>query len=135
MKQPGWEDVGMIHPSFESDHPFLRGCEKPYFPVSFCEFTAPMIRMETLKEVGLLDEDMPYFGMDIDLSARMKEKSWTCAVSNCRINHVYLYKSQPEMISTIRLALRQLYTKSTYDKLAVKWGENWRNKICKDGNC
>ena len=124
-----------IHPGFNSDHPHIRQGQL-LRDVPFVEWTAPFIRMSALEDVGLLDEQMPYVGFDIDWSYRAKQFGWILAADGVnRVEHTYLYRHAPERISEIRASLRTVYLQSTYDRLAQKWGDNWMEKLCVSKTC
>ena len=127
--------VAAIHPRFESSHSFITN-PKGNDIVPFVELTAPLFRMEALRDVGLMDELMPYWGMDADWGCRAKEKGYDCAVTAfARIEHTYLHHSQPYPISKIRAALRSLYDEQTQNRLIEKHGTEWKQKICPNGGC
>lgn len=128
-------NIAAIHPAFNSSHPFLRNPQWANETVNFVEYTAPLIRVEALKKIGLLDELMPYWGFDIDWSARAHEKGFVLAASPARIEHTYLHQSQPYSISKIRAALRSLYGEQTRNRLIEKYGTDWKQKICPNGGC
>lgn len=128
-------NVAAVHPKFTSDHPHIRNA-KGRDIVPFVEWTAPMVRMSAMWEVGLLDEQLPYVGQDIDWSYRAKQKGFELMVDgHATVQHTYLYMNQPEPISRIRAALRGLYMDSTYAHLAAKYGQDWKQIICPTQTC
>jgi hypothetical protein len=131
-----YDDVAAIHPKFISDHLHIRNPKgRDYVP--FVEWTAPMVRMSAIWEVGLLDEQLPYWGQDIDWSYRAKEKGWQLMVDGfSTVQHTYLrHMQQPEPITQIRGALRNLYNQSTEKRLMEKYGVEWRKVICPTNSC
>jgi GT2 family glycosyltransferase len=123
------EDTAAVHPKFASDHPHIaspRGVQD----VPFVEWTAPMIRVEALREVGLLDEDMPYVGMDLDWSYRAREIGWKLrATAGAVVQHAYLRHNAPEPVSKVREQLRALYNHQTNEKMIKKYGQNWKARL------
>ena len=131
-----YTDVVAIHPKFISDHPHIRHAKgRDYVP--FVEWTAPMIRVDALRDVGLLDEKLPYVGQDIDWSHRAKLKGWELMADGfSTVNHVYLRHTQnPAPITQIRGALRNVYQQSTENRLIEKWGTDWRKLLCPSNSC
>ena len=126
--------LGVVHPTFNSSHPWLSAL-KTNFDVPFVELTAPMFRMDALRDVGLMDEQLPFWGMDADWGYRAKVEGWRSGVDVSMISHTYLHQSQPHPISKIRAALRSLYDEQTRNRLVEKYGADWKQLICKDGGC
>lgn len=123
------ETTAAVHPQFASDHPHI-AAPKGIQEVPFVEWTAPMIRLSALEKIGLLDEDMPYVGMDLDWSYRAKESGWKLrATHRAVVQHTYLRFNAPEEISKIRERLRSLYAYSTEQKIIQKYGQNWKAKL------
>ena len=135
MQSRSCQKCAVIHPQFDSSHPFIKNPQATD-TVPFVELTAPLFRMEALKDVGLMDELMPYWGMDADWGHRAKLKGWDCCADGyTHIEHVYLHQSQPYPISKIRAALRSLYDEQTRNRLIEKYGTDWKQKICPNGGC
>jgi GT2 family glycosyltransferase len=131
-----YNNVAAIHPKFASDHPHIRNAKgRDYVP--FVEWTAPMIRMDALREIGLLDEKLPYWGQDIDWSHRAKVKGFELMVDgHSTVQHTYLRHTQnPAPITQIRGALRNVYNQSTENRLIEKWGKEWRKLLCPSNSC
>lgn len=124
------EDTAAVHPRMAgSDHPHIAS-PAGVQDVPFVEWTAPMIRVEALREISLLDEDMPYVGMDLDWSYRARELGWKLrATSQAEIQHTYLRHNAPEIISYLREQLRALYNHQTNEKMVKKYGQNWKAKV------
>lgn len=131
-----YTDVAAIHPKFMSDHPHIR-LPKGRDYVPFVEWTAPMIRMVALHDVGLLDEKLPYWGQDVDWSHRAKIKGWELMADGfSAVQHTYLRHTQnPAPITQIRGALRNVYNQSTENRLIEKWGKEWRKLLCPSNSC
>jgi len=131
-----YNNVAAIHPKFASDHPHIRNAKgRDYVP--FVEWTAPMIRMDALREIGLLDEKLPYWGQDIDWSHRAKVKGFELMVDgHSTVQHTYLRHTQnPAPITQIRGALRNMYNQSTENRLIEKYGADWRKLLCPSNSC
>jgi len=123
------ESTAAVHPQFASDHPHIA---KPngVVEVPFVEWTAPMLRISALEQVGLLDEAMPYVGMDLDWSHRANLAGWNLRATNrAQVQHTYLRFNAPEEISKIRERLRALYAYSTEARMVEKYGQNWKAKV------
>ena len=117
-----------IHPSFISDHPHIRPTGRSEVrEVPYIEWTAPMVRMEAWAEIGQLDEEMPYWGMDLDWSYRAKLTGWKLLVSDVyALNHTYLRACSGEHEVTRRRRVeRAKYDVSTEKRLHGKWGDDW----------
>jgi hypothetical protein len=131
----GKRQCAVIHPQFDSSHSFIKN-PQAIDTVPFVELTAPLFRVDALRDVGLMDELMPYWGMDADWGHRARLKDWWCCVDGySTIKHTYLHQSQPYPISKIRAALRSLYDEQTRNRLIEKYGTDWKQLICKDGGC
>lgn len=123
-----------VHPVFDSDHPHIK--TPPPGPVPFIEWTAPMIRIEALDDVGLLDEALPYVHFDLDWSYRAREAGWELRVDGThRLQHTYLWKDAPEQISRMRRELRTLRHPASVARMIEKYGPNWKNITCPTGTC
>lgn len=123
------KSTAAVHPKFKSDHPHIRN-PKGVQDVPFVEWTAPMIRLSAWEQVGQLDEQMPYWGMDLDWSYRAKQKGYKLRTTDAAIvNHAYLRNHAPERISEIRRELRRLYDTQTEQALIKKYGQNYRTKV------
>lgn len=120
-----------IHPAHRSDHFHLRK-NGPYIStVPFIEWTAPFIRMSALEDVGGTDEQMPYWGFDLDWSHRAKERGWDVMVSReFELDHEYLVSCcDRHPISKKREARRRRFDVSTEKRLREKWGTDWMKKL------
>lgn len=129
-------DTAAVHPLMPtSDHIYMREADGVE-DVPFVEWTAPLIRLAALDDVGLCDPIMPYVGMDIDWSHRAKLKGWKLKVDGrVELTHEYLRNNAPEPISQIRASLRKLRDKETRARLAEKWGRDWKKQLCPCGTC
>lgn len=121
------EDTAAIHPAFDSQHHFIANTVGVAPEVPFVEWTAPMVRADVFIELSGLDENLPYWGMDIDFSYRAKKAGYILKVDGRhRLKHTYLHlHALPEPITRIRKQLRELYDKPTEDYMISKYGENW----------
>lgn len=131
-----YPNIAAMHPKFISDHPHIRHAKgRDYVP--FVEWTAPMIRVDALRDVGLLDEKLPYWGQDVDWSHRAKLKGWELMADGFSIvNHVYLRHTQnPAPITQVRGALRNIYNQGTENRLIEKYGADWRKLLCPSNSC
>ena len=121
-----------IHPAFMSDHPHIRPTNKREVrEVPYIEWTAPMVRMEAWNAIGELDEQMPYWGMDLDWSYRAKQAGWNLLVSDVYLlKHTYLRACSECFDVTRRRALvRAKHDVSTENRLREKWGDDWMRKL------
>lgn len=119
-----------VHPAFDSDHGHIRSAKGvEYAP--FIEWTAPAFDMACFHEIGLCDEQLPYWGMDLDWSHRANQVYESALVidGRFRLNHTYLRHSAPHPISVIRRNLRALYDGDTKDRLTKKYGKQWQKTI------
>ena len=118
-----------VHPQFASDHGHIanpRGVQD----VPFVEWTAPMLRVSALEQIGMLDEAMPYVGMDLDWSYRAKQAGWKLRATNrAQVAHKYLRHNAPEEISRIRERLRALYAHPTDARMVEKYGTYWKEML------
>lgn len=119
-----------IHPAFESDHPHIKNARAVEY-VPFIEWTAPMFDMRYFNDVGLCDEQMPYWGMDLDWSHRANQIYETplAVDGRYRLQHQYLRHNAPHPISIIRRNLRALYDRDTQDRLIKKYGKKWQETL------
>lgn len=125
----GNEGCAAIHPRFKSDHYFLRYCTK-LKSVPFVEWTAPIIDMEAFDLVGELDEQMPYELFDLDWSYRARMEGWELMCAPHEVDHTYLrHLGTENLVTTIRSHLRGAHLKSTHERMADKWGDNWHLKL------
>lgn len=118
-----------ISPCFQSDHDWIR----PQFydgvkAVPFIEFTAPMVRVKTFKQFPL-DEQMPYWGHDLDWGYRVRQAGGKIGVHySAPIQHEYIrhkVKRMPLPITKERRRLRKETDESTRQRLVELYGENW----------
>lgn len=131
------KSIGAVHATHKSDHIHLQS--KKYRDVPFIELTMAMFNPNALEKVGLMDENMPYWGMDLDWSYRARESGFKLAVSGApEIKHTYLrhanqFKAQSMrqkyQISIIREILRKHRDQQTVNALINKYGANWKQKI------
>lgn len=125
--------LAAIHPSFESDHKHLQTGESyDDLTIPFIEFTAPFIKSEVFAKFPL-DEKMPYWGMDLDWSYRVKQAGWQLGCCHAvTLGHTYIrntVKSIPNKYTRQRYNRRKLTNASTERQLVAKYGVNWRNVL------
>ena len=114
-----------VHPQFNSDHPHIRfGSGK----VPFIEFTAPMFKTNLLFDVGEADENMPYWGFDLDWSYRANAKGYNMYVDHTsEVTHVYnRHMLHTHPVTQARALLREYYDEETVAALINKYGEGWK---------
>lgn len=122
------EKACAVHPKFNSDHPHIRfGSGK----VPFIEFTAPMFKLEYLLDVGEADEDMPYWGFDLDWSYRANSKGYDMHVCNdAKVDHTYnRHMLHTHPVTQARALLREYYDDETVIALINKYGEGWKTVL------
>lgn len=121
------EGYAGVHPEFDSHHKFIRkgkGIEK----APFLEFTAPLIRSEVFKEIGLIEE-MPYWGHDIAFGIECQKKGYELAVDHTtRIDHVYIWDSKRNKITEERKKRRLETDKQTEEYLDTHY-QGWRKQV------
>lgn len=122
-----------ICPVYNSDHAHLRPSSYAFgfdlFEVPFVEFTAGIFRTDLLKEFPL-DEGMPYVGMDLDWSKRVKDAGYTLhSLKSAEIDHSYIRHSLHSEVTKKRLKARKNSDASTIAKLESKWGKDWRHVL------
>lgn len=122
-------NTAAVHPVHDSDHKHLRECSEVQ-NVPFVEFTAPMFSTRAAALIGGADEDMPYWGMDLDWSYRAIQKGFNLRVSPAAVNHVYLrHMKKKEPITEIRERMRMLHHSATEKALIAKYGIDWNQKL------
>lgn len=115
-----------VHPRFDSDHHHLRyGGDH----VPFVEFTAPLIRRTMF--TGLeLDEDMPYWGQDLDWGHRARQRGFSmCVPPHISVDHVYIRNSKQHHITKQRKAMRRATDQQTTNRLIEKYGTDWKSVL------
>lgn len=129
------DNCAAVHPAFDSDHPHIR-TPNGTPDVPFVEWTAPLISIEALRTVGLLDEKMPYVHFDLDWSHRARQLGYTLKVcGDHRLGHTYLWKDAPEPISRLRRDLRSIKHPDSVARMVEKWGPGWINTLCPTKTC
>ena len=125
------DEIAAVHPAFDSDHAHIKNAYGISRDAPFIEWTAPLIRTNTLYVVGWPDEKMPYWGMDLDWSYRAREKGYTLAIDGChRLGHTYLrLTDQKEPITLERERIRKTFDRSTEERLIEKYGADWMQKL------
>jgi hypothetical protein len=125
------EDIAAVHPAFDSDHPHIRNTYGVNREVPFIEWTAPLVDSLAFFQC-LLDEKMPYWGMDLDWSYLVQEiGGHTLAVDGrYRLGHTYLrFNDSQEEVTRKRLELRKTFDKPTEERLIEKYGNDWMAKL------
>lgn len=121
--------MAAIHPSFPSDHAHIKndGSGKVK-SVPFVEFTAPIIRTDIFN-THMLDEEMPYWGHDLDFGVRMRESGYMVGVDHgCQIGHTYIrHNKNPNQITLQRKTNRKNTDASTRMALQKKYGQQWKD--------
>ena len=118
-----------IHPAHKSDHPHLHP-GKPVSEVPFIELTCTLFNIEALEEIGDMDINMPYWGMDLDWSWRAKEQGYVVLNHPDEVKHTYLrHMKAKHPVSAFREQLRKHYDSQTVGALEIKYGKNWRQKL------
>jgi hypothetical protein len=131
MDETGYD---AIHPSFDSDHKHLQPDGSGEIrPVTFVEFTCPIVRVETFQRLPL-DELMPYWGHDIDWGYRVRRDGGTVAVHHgTYVKHEYIrnrVKTRPHRATLVRRAKRKRTNSQTYRRLEQLYGKTtWRDIV------
>lgn len=130
-----------LHPCFDSDHTHLRqiqATEKKIGKINrfvekvpFIEWTAPFVRRSVWNEIGPLDPNMPYWGMDLDWSYRAQQAGYFPGVClSVALDHLYLRHTVPVMaVTRDRQRIRAQHDAATEKALAEKWGKDWLKKL------
>jgi len=119
-------DYAAIQPSYMSDHLSLQP-GKGVAEVPFVEFTCPLIRYDVFKEFPL-DENMPYWGHDLDWGYRVREAGHKMAVhKEVQIGHTYIRHGCQYRITRERARLRRESNVPTTNELIKKYGKDWKN--------
>lgn len=119
-----------VNPVYNSDHPHLRPYEgEPYKRVPFIEFTAPFINAKVFQDFKL-DENLPYWGQDLDWSYRVKQLGFRLFATNLmECGHTYIRFQQKSEVTAKRLKARKKTDMSTRRRLVELYGKNWRDII------
>lgn len=123
-------DFAAVHPSFDSDHRHLMKCARvDRAEVPFIEFTAACVRREIFERFPL-DENMPYWGHDLDWGMRVRESGLKIGVDyNITVEHTYIRNTRkPERITQQRATNRRNTDEQTRKALVAKYGADWRKK-------
>ena len=124
------KETAAVHPAFDSEHPHIKTAFGVVPDVPFIEWTAPMVRTSLFEQFGGLDEQMPYWGMDLSFSKKCRDAGYMLKIDGrYRLKHNYLRTNAPEKISLIRRELRSLYDRSTEERLIQVHGENYLAEI------
>ena len=121
-----------ITPAFRSDHQFIRPVQGSSLTLEcpMIEFTAPIVRVSVFKQF-LLDENMPYWGHDLDWSYRVKQAGHKLGVFHGGVlGHEYIRNNRRKHPVTVRRAAIRVSTNgSTQAALEKKYGPNWRGVV------
>lgn len=120
-----------IHASFDSGHPFTRSLGiKETRRCPFVEFTAPMVLASVFKEFPL-DEDMPYWGHDIDWGHRARQAGHNLGIYHgIKLGHTYIQENKKRHpVTAKRAALRRNTDHATRKALLAKYGPDWKKKV------
>lgn len=124
------DETAAVHPGFDSEHPHIKTAFGVVPDVPFIEWTAPMVNTYIFELFGGLDEQMPYWGMDLSFSKRCRDAGYMLKIDGrYRLKHNYLRTNAPEKISLIRRELRSLYDKQTEERLIEVHGEDYLAEI------
>jgi GT2 family glycosyltransferase len=120
-------DCAAVQPAMRnSDHPHLRvkGVEK----VPFIEWTAPMLRVDALREIGLPCSEMGYVHFDMEWCYRAMQHGYNVKVDGrCEIHHNYLHSSGGSNFwTTTRREMRRRLLESSAQALAREMGFPYR---------
>jgi GT2 family glycosyltransferase len=117
-----------VHPAFDSDHSHLKKKNTDTFGynIPFVEFTAPLVRSMLLQNYTL-DEDMPYWGHDLDWGHRIRNAGWDLSVDyTANIGHTYIRNNKfNHPVTLTRQKLRKNTDASTRAALVAKYGDDW----------
>lgn len=118
-----------IHPSFNSDHKHIRNDNSGKVKeAKFVEFTAPIVRTDIFKDHPL-NEDMPYWGHDLDWSYKVKKRGHKLGIHHgIEMRHTYMRKMN-RYVTEKRKALRREAHLSTEAALIKLYGLNWKKKL------
>lgn len=117
------------HPTMAgSDHLHQRQnvTKQGIIPAPFIEFTAPMFRADVFAKY-LLDEDLWYYYMDLELCHRLHGAGYQVAVNHAAaVDHTYLRNTEiKHPVTELRSKLRNYISAGNRDYLATKYGPNW----------
>jgi len=124
--------LAAITPAFASDHAFCRpigGCAETR-EVPFIEFTAPIVRASVFRDFPL-DENMPYWGHDLDWGYRVRKAGWKLGVYfGATLGHTYIRDTNNDQrITARRYELRRKTNQGTRQALIAKYGAIWRKVV------
>lgn len=119
-----------VHPAFDSDHAHISNCYAVREDVPFVEWTAPLVWVPAFCAIQL-DEQMPYWGMDLDWSYRVRQEGEILAIDGRhRLGHTYLRMTdQKEPITIERERIRKTFDTSTEQRLIERHGKGWMVKL------
>lgn len=119
--------VGIFSPSLNSPHSKVMSPigSEDLREVYWIEFVAPIFHREVVKNIGMLDFDMPYgWGVELDYCYRSILKSYkTYLVQNVRVKH-YEHQSQEDESSYRHHANMEMN-----HVLSSKYGSDWQGLL------
>lgn len=123
----GWDAV---HPAFDSDHPHLRPRKGVKIAqVKYIEFTGPMVNRYVF-EAHRLNENMPYWGHDLDWSYRVTQAGAKLACCyEAEIGHTYIRNNVVHPVTKKRLEMRRRTNNKTTNELRRIYGPGWKKLI------
>lgn len=125
-------EMAALHPAYHSDHAACRpDGSGDIKEVPFIEFTCPLVRAEVLAEFPL-DEDMPYWGHDLDWGYRVRQAGWTLGVDHGApaIAHTYIrHVASPHPVTARRHQLRKSTDARTTQILRSRYGAEWKRRL------
>src|SRR5690606_20759401 len=84
-------ETAAVHPAFDSEHFHIKTAFGVVPDVPFIEWTAPMVRTSLFEQFGELDEQMPYWGMDLAFFKRCRDAGYMLKIVGCsQLNTNYL---------------------------------------------
>jgi GT2 family glycosyltransferase len=128
--------IAAIQPAMPSDHAFLRPHKGTgWSSVPFIEWTAPLLRYTAVRDLGLADERMRFWGMDLDWCARARRAGWDLAVEyGARCHHEYrgTWARRPELnplweprVAETETVLREKYGIDWFLELWPQQADHW----------
>lgn len=123
-------EFAAIHPSFHSDHAHTRPLlQDVLLEAPFLEFTAPLVRSSVYAQL-LLDEEMPYWGHDIDWGHRVRELGQKLGVHHGTVvDHCYIRFASKHPVREARAQLRRDTDAATRAALVRKYGPDWKGVL------
>jgi hypothetical protein len=128
MEMDSWAG---LTPCFESDHLFCRPNPQKAgsWEAPFIEFTAPIVRASVFRDYPL-DENMPYWGHDLDWGHRIRQGGYKlgCFYGE-QLGHSYIRNTDGDKWTKARCAKRKATDHSPRAALIKKYGPDWRKVL------